>query len=197
MHFLEIFGQKKCLFEWKTVFLGQEVHYYMVYIAYFTELILQICVFAQKWRIWRENCKYVLDENFHSHFCPRRKAAKFCHPADKTLLLVTQRLSNQQTNFKVRFSLWRWAEKVCKKWVEATRSMLGCTICKPHLSSYPCRLDLQIHTFALLHTAPCTICNFFLSSDPCRLNLQIHTFALLHNLQSSFEFGSISTRFAH
>ena len=35
----------------KTVFLGQEVHFYMVYIAYFTELILQICDFAQKRRI--------------------------------------------------------------------------------------------------------------------------------------------------
>ena len=34
-HFLEIFGQKKCLFGSKTVFLGQEVHQYMVYIAYF------------------------------------------------------------------------------------------------------------------------------------------------------------------
>ena len=39
---------KKCLFGSKTVFLGQEVHYYMVYIAYFTELILQICDYAQK-----------------------------------------------------------------------------------------------------------------------------------------------------
>ena len=29
---------KKCLFGSKTVFLGQEVHYYMVYIAHFTEL---------------------------------------------------------------------------------------------------------------------------------------------------------------
>ena len=27
--------------------LGQEVHYYMVYIAYFTELNLQICDYAQ------------------------------------------------------------------------------------------------------------------------------------------------------
>ena len=71
---------KKCLFGSKTVFLGQEVHYYMVYIAYFTELILQICDYAQKRRIWRENCKYALDENFHCHFCSRRKAAKFCHP---------------------------------------------------------------------------------------------------------------------
>ena len=30
------------------MFLGQEVHYYMVCIAYFTELILQICDYAQK-----------------------------------------------------------------------------------------------------------------------------------------------------
>ena len=29
---------KKCLFGPKTVFLGQEMHYYMVYIAHFTEL---------------------------------------------------------------------------------------------------------------------------------------------------------------
>ena len=84
MHFLEIFGQKKCLFESKTVFLGQEVHYYIMYIAYFTELNLQICNFAQKWRICRENCNYALDENFQGHFCPRRKAAKFCHPGEKT-----------------------------------------------------------------------------------------------------------------
>ena len=60
--------------------LGQEVHYYMVYIAYFTELNLQICDYAQKRRICRENCKFVFDENFHGHFCPPRKAAKFCHP---------------------------------------------------------------------------------------------------------------------
>ena len=52
----------------------------MVYIAYITELILQICDYTKKRRIWRENCKYVLDENFHCHFCSQRKAAKFCHP---------------------------------------------------------------------------------------------------------------------
>ena len=51
-----------------------------VYIAYFTELNLQICDFAQKRRICRENCKYALDERFHGHFCPRRKPAKSCHP---------------------------------------------------------------------------------------------------------------------
>ena len=74
---------KKVPFGVKTVqvFLGQEVHYYMAYFAYFNELDLQICVYAQKQRICRGNCEYALDENFHGHFCPRRKAAKFCHPA--------------------------------------------------------------------------------------------------------------------
>ena len=52
------------------MFLGQEVHYYMVYIAYFTELILQICDYAQKRRIWRENCKYAL---FIATFAPDEK----------------------------------------------------------------------------------------------------------------------------
>ena len=78
--FLKIFGQKSAFWVKKTVCFGQEVHYSMVYIAYFTELNLQICDYAQKWRICRENCKYALDENFHGHFCPRREAAKFCHP---------------------------------------------------------------------------------------------------------------------
>ena len=73
---------KKCLFESKTVFLGQEVHYYMVCIAYFTELNSKIWDYAQKRRICRENCNYALDERFHGHFCPRRKPTKSCHPAD-------------------------------------------------------------------------------------------------------------------
>ena len=64
----------------KTVLLGQEVHYYMVYIAYFTELNLQICDYVQKQRIHRKNSKYALDENFHGHFFLWRKAANFCHP---------------------------------------------------------------------------------------------------------------------
>ena len=41
---------KKVPFGSKTVFLGQEVHYFMVYIAYFTELGLQMCDYAQKRR---------------------------------------------------------------------------------------------------------------------------------------------------
>ena len=69
-----------CLFGSTTVFLGQEVHYDMVYIAYFTKLSLQICDYAQKRRICRENCNYAFDERFHGHVCPRRKPAKSCHP---------------------------------------------------------------------------------------------------------------------
>ena len=68
----------------KIMFLGQEVHYYMVYIAYFTELNLQFCDYAQKLCIFCENCKYAFDENFHVHFCLGRKAANFCHPARRT-----------------------------------------------------------------------------------------------------------------
>ena len=55
--------------------------YYMVYIAYYTVLNLQICIYAQKQRICRENSKYALDESFYGHFCPRRRAANFCNPA--------------------------------------------------------------------------------------------------------------------
>ena len=40
-----------------AIFLGQEVYYYMVYNTYHTELNLQICNYAQKRRICRENSK--------------------------------------------------------------------------------------------------------------------------------------------
>ena len=62
------------------MFLGQEVHYYMVYIAYFTELKLQICDYAQKRRICRENCKYALDERFHGHFPSDERLPSFATP---------------------------------------------------------------------------------------------------------------------
>ena len=62
------------------MFLGQEMHFYIVGIAIHTELNLQIRDYVQKRRICRENCKYALDENFHGPFFPRRKAAKSCHP---------------------------------------------------------------------------------------------------------------------
>jgi len=64
-HFLEIFG-KNALFWSKRVFLGQEIHYYMVCIAYFTRLNWQICNYAQK--RCRKKRKYAFDENFHAIF---------------------------------------------------------------------------------------------------------------------------------
>ena len=52
----------------------------MVYFANYTKLNLQICNYAQKRRICCENSKYAPDKNLCGHFCPRRKAANFCHP---------------------------------------------------------------------------------------------------------------------
>ena len=74
---LEIFGQKMCLFGSKTVFLGQEGHYYMVYI---TELSLQICDYAQKRRICRENFKHALDKKFSWPFLPPTKGCQVLPP---------------------------------------------------------------------------------------------------------------------
>ena len=89
----------------KTVFLGN-VHYYMVFIAYYTELNLQICNYAQKRRICRGNSKYALDDFFCEHFCPRRKAANFCHPGDQTtmhLFLHNINFFLQQPTFMYHF----------------------------------------------------------------------------------------------
>ena len=46
----------------------------MLNIAYYTELNLPFCHYAQKRRICRENSKYALDENLYDHFCPCREA---------------------------------------------------------------------------------------------------------------------------
>ena len=62
--FWKEFGKKVFFFCSKTAFCGQEMHYYMVYIAYNTELNLQICNYAPKRRTCRENSKYAPDENF-------------------------------------------------------------------------------------------------------------------------------------
>ena len=74
---------KKVSFGSKTAFLGQEVHYYMENIAYFTDLNFQLGDYAKKRRICCKNCKYALYENFHGHFCPQQKAAKLCYPGQE------------------------------------------------------------------------------------------------------------------
>ena len=51
----------------------------VVYIAYYTELDLQICNYARNRRI----CRVYSNENFCGHFCSRRKAGNFCHSVYK------------------------------------------------------------------------------------------------------------------
>ena len=58
----------------------QEVHYYMVYIEYYTELNLQVWNYAQKRRICGKNSDYAPDKKLYGYFCYRRKVANFCHP---------------------------------------------------------------------------------------------------------------------
>ena len=77
---MEIPGQKKCFFGSKQFFLGKK----FTFTWYKLHIILnQICKFA----ITRKNDAFVAKiinmhlTNFYSHFCPRRKAANFCHPA--------------------------------------------------------------------------------------------------------------------
>ena len=89
MHFLEDFRQIRCFFGSRTVFLGQEVHYYMVYIAYFTELKLQICDYSQKRRICREIVNTRLTKIFMAIFAPDERL-----PSSATLLHPTL-FSNQ------------------------------------------------------------------------------------------------------
>ena len=102
MHFLEDFGQRRCSFGSKTVFLGQKVPYYMVNIAYYTEFNLQICNYAQKRRICRGNSKDVPDKNFCGHFCPRGKAANFCHPVLSMIFFITKFTYNKYCFLKKR-----------------------------------------------------------------------------------------------
>ena len=42
----------------------------ILYLAYYTDINLEICNYAQKQRICCENCKYALDENFMAIFAP-------------------------------------------------------------------------------------------------------------------------------
>ena len=74
----------------------------MVYIAYFTELNLQICNYAQKRRICRENSKYALGEKFDGHFCPLQKAANFCTPGLKATFFFKKKKQKKYCHKVVR-----------------------------------------------------------------------------------------------
>ena len=80
---------KKCLFGSKTVFLGQEVHYYMVYISYHTESNLQICNYAQKRRICRENSKPALQKIFLPNFA----LATLFHTKSLYILILSPKMT--------------------------------------------------------------------------------------------------------
>ena len=72
-------GAKKCFFGITTVFLGKEVHYYMVYITY-TEWNVQICSYTQKRHICCKNSKCVSDKNFSWVFLPSPKGCQLLPP---------------------------------------------------------------------------------------------------------------------
>ena len=57
----------------KNSVFRQEVHYYMVYIAYLTELKCQICDDAQKRRICRENVNTCLTKICMAIFVPNER----------------------------------------------------------------------------------------------------------------------------
>ena len=105
--FLEIFGQKKCLFGSKTVFFWQEVHYYLVYIAYYTESNSRICSFLQNRRICCENSKYTPDENFVAIFAFTKRLPTSAALPD--LLLFEEKsqiLNSVDCQYPQKISLW-------------------------------------------------------------------------------------------
>ena len=67
----------KCSFWSKTVFLGQKVPYYMVHIAFHTELNLQICNYAQKQQIFFAK---IANNRLTKILWPFLRSPKGCHP---------------------------------------------------------------------------------------------------------------------
>ena len=63
---------------------GQEVHYYMVYFAYFTELKMQNCDYVQKRRICCKKVNTRLTKIFMAIFALAERV-----PTSATLLLLT------------------------------------------------------------------------------------------------------------
>ena len=81
----------------------------MVNTAYFTELILQICDYAQKRRIWRGNCKYALDEIFIAIFSPDERLPSSATLRSTTSLLIFVSADNiRRVVFDCLTKLWWW-----------------------------------------------------------------------------------------
>ena len=83
---------KKCLFGQKQGFLGKKctITWYILHII--LSKIGKFAITRKTTRLSR-NSNYALYESFYGYFCPRRKAANFCHPA---------RLFDPQFTFKSR-----------------------------------------------------------------------------------------------
>ena len=85
---------KKCLFGSKTRLeqdkkLGQEVHYCKVYIAYFTELYLQICDYVQNDAFVAKIVNTRLTKGFMAIFAP---AESLPSPATLNLILGSAKI---------------------------------------------------------------------------------------------------------
>ena len=90
MHVLE---DLSCFFGTTTVFLGQEVHYYMVYIAYYTESNLQKCNYVQNKVFVAKKGKYTPEDIFMSIFALAERlptSATLCEAT--TLCKATKKL---------------------------------------------------------------------------------------------------------
>ena len=94
---------KKVLFGSKTVFLWQEVHYYMVYGASYTELIWQLFNYAQKWRI----CREITNTCLTKVLWPFLPSLKGCHPGEVVSegqnLTQREALTHPSNKFKLMF----------------------------------------------------------------------------------------------
>ena len=66
-------GLRRKIWSW-TKMLCPNICYFVANYALFGNLWEKKCFF------WVKDIKYAFDEKFYGHFCPRQKAAKFCHP---------------------------------------------------------------------------------------------------------------------
>ena len=74
--------------------------------SYYAALNMQICNYAQNRCICCENSKYAADKIFYGHFCARRKAANFCHPAIDYWGFY-QRWPPPSVNFFLVITVWK------------------------------------------------------------------------------------------
>ena len=82
------------------MFLGQEVHYYMMYIAYYTELNLQL---HEKNGAFVAKITNTRQTNLFFTIFALAYAANFCYPAADTSQVIS-RLLMQAFNYKMQLT---------------------------------------------------------------------------------------------